>query len=205
MPRRVSWAEQIDRERTAAVRRASAELRRQEADARRRARDAKQAHVETRLEEADEKNDALAAQLTELERLLSDGVTREWSLDLQSLKLPLTAPPFDPRGADKPASPPDLQIPKPPGWFARLVPGSSARYQRLCDDAKSKHEQAMHSYEASEDVRIAGLTADELTARPVPTVDQLNQIWSLQASVWQVAHAKRFSRRAQLKGAGGTP
>lgn len=155
----MSWAEQIDRERTAAVRRASAELRRQEADARRRARDAKQAHVETRLEEADEKNDALAAQLTELERLLSDGVTREWSLDLQSLKLPLTAPPFDPRGADKPASPPDLQIPKPPGWFARLVPGSSARYQRLCDDAKSKHEQAMHSYEASEDVRIAGLNA----------------------------------------------
>ncbi len=55
------------------------------------------------------------------------------------------------------------------------------------------------------DVRIAGLTADELTARPVPTVDQLNQIWSLQSSVWQVAHAKRFSRRAQLKGAGGPP
>ena len=50
------------------------------------------------------------------------------------------------------------------------------------------------------DVRIAGLTADELTARPVPTVDQLNQIWSLQASVWQVAHTKRFSRRSQAKG-----
>jgi len=100
VPRRVSWAEQIDRERTAAVRRASAELRRQEAEARRRAREAKQAHVETRLEEADEKNEALAVQLTELERLLSDGVSREWSLDLQSLKLPLTAPPFDPRGAD---------------------------------------------------------------------------------------------------------
>ena len=50
------------------------------------------------------------------------------------------------------------------------------------------------------DVRIAGLTADELTARPVPTVDQLNQIWSLQSSVWQVAHAKRFSRRSQAKG-----
>ena len=55
------------------------------------------------------------------------------------------------------------------------------------------------------DTRVAGLTADDIIARPLPTVDQLNQIWSLQASVWQVAHAKRFTRRAQLKGAGGAP
>lgn len=55
------------------------------------------------------------------------------------------------------------------------------------------------------DTRVEGLTADDIVARPAPTVDQLNQIWSLQSSVWQVAHAKRYSRRAQLKGAGGAP
>lgn len=55
------------------------------------------------------------------------------------------------------------------------------------------------------DTRVEGLTAAEVVERPAPTVDQLNQIWSLQSSVWQVAHAKRFSRRAQLKGAGGAP
>ena len=55
------------------------------------------------------------------------------------------------------------------------------------------------------DTRVEGLTAAEIVARPAPTVDQLNQIWSLQSSVWQVAHGKRFSRRAQLKGDGGAP
>ena len=55
------------------------------------------------------------------------------------------------------------------------------------------------------DTRVEGLTAVDIVARPAPTVDQLNQIWSLQSSVWQVAHAKRFSRSAQLKGAGGAP
>lgn len=55
------------------------------------------------------------------------------------------------------------------------------------------------------DTRVEGLTATEIVARPAPTVDQLNQIWSLQSAVWQVAHAKRFSRRAHLKGAGGAP
>ncbi len=55
------------------------------------------------------------------------------------------------------------------------------------------------------DTRVEGLTAEAIVACPQPTVDQLNQIWSLQSSVWQVAAGKRFSRRAQLKGAGGAP
>jgi hypothetical protein len=46
--------------------------------------------------------------------------------------------------------------------------------------------------------RVEGLTVEQITAQPVPTVDQLNQIWSLQASVWQVAHAKRNTRRTEI-------
>ena len=51
------------------------------------------------------------------------------------------------------------------------------------------------------DTRLEGLTADDLTARPTPTLDQLNQIWSLQQSVWQLAFAKRFRGRPRKGGA----
>lgn len=55
------------------------------------------------------------------------------------------------------------------------------------------------------ETRVEGLTVEAITARPVPTVDQLNQIWSLQSSVWQVAHAKRNTRRTQIKASKGAP
>lgn len=53
------------------------------------------------------------------------------------------------------------------------------------------------------ETRIDGLTAEQMTSRAVPTVDQLNQIWALQDSVWKVAQTKRFSRRTEIKAAKG--
>lgn len=102
---------------------------------------------------------------------------------------------------------------------ARMVQvyGSAASCARFCGVTRQALDRRVHSATRwsnshawwalvlALETRVEGLTVEAITARPVPTVDQLNQIWALQASVWQVAHAKRFSRRTEIKAAKGAP
>ena len=103
--------------------------------------------------------------------------------------------------------------------LARMVQiyGSAASCARFCGLTRQALNRRVHSATRwsnshawwalvlALETRVEGLTAAEIVARPAPTVDQLNQIWSLQSSVWQVAHGKRFSRRTEIKAAKGAP
>ena len=75
--------------------------------------------------------------------------------------------------------------------------------RRLDSACRWSNSHAWWALVLAVDTRIDGLTVEEITSRPVPPLDQLNQVWSLQASVWQVAHVRRNTRRTQIKAANG--
>jgi restriction system protein len=118
-----------ERLRAAAARRQAAEIRAREVQERRNARLRQQDHLRDRAREVDENNQELAEQLKALENLLVAGVRTARPLDLESLRRAMALPPFNAQGRDQPAPEPrwvDYQ-PKPPGFFAKLLPGSTER------------------------------------------------------------------------------
>ena len=120
-----------ERLRAAAARRQAAEIRARDAQERRNVRLREQARLRDRAEEVDESNRELNERLHALETVLVVGVRSAGPLDFASLERKVLLPAFDAHGQDKPAPEPqwsDYQ-PKAPGFFARLMPGSSERYQ----------------------------------------------------------------------------
>ena len=48
-----------------------------------------------------------------------------------------------------PSDPPLKVLPRPPGFFARLIPGASERHTRKVEDAELRHQQAQAQYDAA--------------------------------------------------------
>lgn len=119
-----------ERLRAVAARRQAAEVRARDAQERRNSRLRQQAHLQDRAREVDESNREVAEQIGALESLLADGVPLARPIDFTTLKTEPVLPLFDAKGQDQPWPEPGWQEfePKPPGFFARLMPGGSERH-----------------------------------------------------------------------------
>jgi len=137
---------ELERQRAAAARRQAAEIRRLEAEERRDARLQLQAHLQGRQHEADERNEELQTRIRSLETVLKTGLQRPSALNFDTLKRPVDLPPFDAQGAGQPARQPTWEefAPRTPGFFAKLVPGTTARHQA----AVSAAQQALQAKQA---------------------------------------------------------
>jgi restriction system protein len=136
-----------ERLRAAAARREAAEIRAREVQERRNARLRQQAHLQGRAHEVDDLNQELEEQLKSLETVLAAGLASAKAVDFKSLKKNAVLPAFDPQGRDQ-VAPEPMSVsfqPKPPGFFAKLMPGSDERHQRRVLEAKrtfdSKHAE----------------------------------------------------------------
>src|SRR5207245_7243937 len=116
------WSVQDARMQAAEARRQAAEIRAEEAEARREERLAKQEHVQGQQEEAEERNRELTQRVAGLQTVLTAGLRRTWALDVNSLKLPVELPLFDPKGDDQVAAETKWEplAPKPTSFVERL-------------------------------------------------------------------------------------
>lgn len=151
-----------ERLRAAAARRQAAEIRAREAQERRNTRLREQEHLRDRAREVDENNQELADQLKALENLLVSGVMSAKPLDVESLRRPVALPQFDAQGRDQPAPEPrwaDYQ-PKAPGFFAKLLPGSTERQSVKMGAAQKVFEAARIEWADYEQKRVTWLSGE---------------------------------------------
>lgn len=148
---------------------AEAERKRQQRDAERRARErqrelvrmekeAKQRYVESRMEEADDLNEDLAARVEELRGLLAYTLTVDDRISFDSLRIKETFRPFSPpseleRPAEQPRREDSMQGLKAPGWLGKLIPGAVKRYEAKVEAAEQTYAAAMESYRVAEEER----------------------------------------------------
>jgi restriction system protein len=151
-----------ERLRAAAARRQAAEIRAREVQERRNARLREQEHLRDRAREVDENNQELAEQLKALENLLAAGVRSAKPLDLESLRRAMALPAFNAQGRDQPAPEPrwiDYQ-PKPPGFFAKLLPGSAERQSAKMVAAQQAFEASRVQWADYEQKRVEWLAGE---------------------------------------------
>jgi restriction system protein len=141
------------------ARAAAWEARRQETERRAAQRHAYQEHLASRQQRAEQLNADLTTRLAELEKVLVTALGRGWALDFELLKRPLELPGFDAQGTDQPAAQPRLEdfLPKPPGFFQRLIPGSERRHQQAVEAARHMFETKQAEHEAYEAQRVGWL------------------------------------------------
>ena len=155
---RARWAEREARARQAEARRQDAEnereVRREEREAirdaktqareeRETAREVEQAGLERNLDAAAAVGRETAARLAAIEHLLTSALNRDPAIDLTA-----DIRPFVPRSFDEgrwPLVPPDQASfePKPPGFFARMLPGAAGRFEKVREAATAR----FHAYE----------------------------------------------------------
>jgi restriction system protein len=116
------------------------------------AKEQKRNYIESRLAEAEDQNADLQQTIDSLESILSDGISRECSLDLDTLKEPLRTPPFEPGDLARAAPIPELSqyLPPSPMWLMRLLPGTKEKHERQSADARQRFEADMIAHAESE-------------------------------------------------------
>jgi restriction system protein len=116
------------------------------------AKEQKRSYIESRLAEAEDQNADLEQAIASLESVLSEAVTRDFSLDLDTLKEPLRTPPFEPGDLARPLSPPELghYLPAPLMWLIRLIPGSKEKHERQSAEARQRFETDMIAHALNE-------------------------------------------------------
>lgn len=154
-----------------AARRASAD-RRAERDLERRtkadAKEAERQHVAARIEEAEELSKGVQNRERVIEQLLRSALLRDPKIDLLATKKGFWPARFDDskwRGAVPEV---DTFLPPPPGFFGRLVPGSTKRHQRRVAAATIKYDAAVAAHSAQMRARDAAheaFSAAEATRR----------------------------------------
>jgi hypothetical protein len=136
--------------------RAQAQLAKADAAQRKlREKEAQEAHVEAMLADVEERNQQLAEVYEDIDTLLEATLSRDDYVDLNTLRIAVTHPPFD-RGdlevqtAEPPPIPnppePVLSLPEPPRGLASLF--GKKKHAEAVESATRAHEQARVEWEA---------------------------------------------------------
>jgi restriction system protein len=136
--------------------RAQAQLAKADAAQRKlREKEAQEAHVEAMLADVEERNQQLAEVYEDIDTLLEATLSRDDYVDLNTLRVAVTHPPFD-RGdleeqtAEPPPIPnppePVLSLPEPPRGLASLF--GKKKHAEAVESATRAHEQARVEWEA---------------------------------------------------------
>lgn len=131
-------AAQAERARQRALRDAE---RQAKADAREAARD----HLAAQVEEAGALSREVLAREHAIETLLARALTMNPAIHLQARMKVFVAASFDERSW--PSDPPPKVLPRPPGFFARMIPGAPGRHAQKVKNAELWHQQAQAEYE----------------------------------------------------------
>jgi restriction system protein len=129
--------------------------RAQKAEERERAR----LYAEARLAEVERDNQRLDESVGQLQTLLARTLEIDDNFDLETLRPQLDLPIFNPEGLDQAEPPPEKIdfLPKPPSLFAKLLPGTGARYAREAAEAESRFEEALQAHAARDLTRREAL------------------------------------------------
>ena len=120
-----------------------------------REREAQEAHVEAMLAEVEERNQQLAEMYEDIDTLLEATLSRDDYVDLNTLRVVVTHPPFDrvdletrtPEPAPIPNPPePVLSLPEAPRGLASLF--GKKKHVEAVEDATRAHEHALVEWEA---------------------------------------------------------
>ena len=136
--------------------RAKAQLAKADAAHRKlREKEAQEAHIEAMLADVDERNQQLAELYEDIDTLLEATLSRDDYVDLNTLRVAVTHPPFD-RGdleaktAEPPPIPnppePVLSLPEPPRGLASLF--GKKKHAEALESATRAHEQARVEWQA---------------------------------------------------------
>ena len=106
------------------------------------AREHKRIYIESRQAEVEDQNAELQHTVVALESILSDALARDSSLDLDTIKEPLTNEPFQPGELARTLAVPELgqYLPPSPAWLMRLMPGTKAKHERRSAEARQRFE-----------------------------------------------------------------
>jgi restriction system protein len=131
-----------------------------ERDAKQAEKEARAAYFESRVEEVNDLNAELGDSLAELDNLLSHTLTVDDTISFDSLRIKEEYPPFVPprEYMREPPAPQREQFTsnlRPPGTFARLMPGAMKRYEEALKEAESRFEAAQREYQAAAQKRRA--------------------------------------------------
>jgi restriction system protein len=136
--------------------RAFAELRKADAAQRRLLEKAAQeAYVEATLAEVDQRNQQLAATYEDIDTLLKATLPRDDYVDLNTLRVMVTHPPFDRTDLETPTPEPEaipspvepvLSLPDPPRGLASIF--SKRRHTEAVEEATRVHERALIVWKA---------------------------------------------------------
>ena len=112
--------------------------------------------------EVEARNRDLGESVNRIESILAEALGRDHRLDFEKLKPPLRLPQFDPKslGQAEPAPRPEDYLPKPLGFFARLVPGANDRHQIAIRDARARFDADVMRQAEGEKARKAALRAE---------------------------------------------
>lgn len=121
-------------------------------------------YVESRQADVALQNEQLEQQIQSLERLLHDALAVDPFIHIQSLKHPLSIPPFNPGPAGIPEPPPQwhMYIPPEPSGVQKLLPGAKEKHAQAVGKAQETYRMhmAMHaSREASRQQALAQMKA----------------------------------------------
>ena len=144
----------------------AAEERRREAARKRQLQQARLDHVAAQQDEAECKNELLAARLAEITGLLATALASDiWRGNFEELKRALLLPPFDTQALSQaePLLRLEDHLPKPPSFLLRLLPGSSGRHQAALEAGRRVYEAKVAEHAAREQERLRRLA--DLTQR----------------------------------------
>jgi restriction system protein len=93
---------------------------------------------------------------------LGEALGRNHQLDFKQLKPPLKLPTFDPKslGQPEPAPRPEDYLPKPIGFFARLLPGAKERHQTAIRESRARFDADVIGRAAREKSRETALQVE---------------------------------------------
>jgi restriction system protein len=111
--------------------------------------------------EVQARNEGLAESINRLDALLADSLKSDHRLDFNQLKPLPDFPTFDPGSVGQPEATPRAEdyLPKPLGFFARLIPGAQKRHQTAVREARARFDIDTTRHAAREQSREYALSA----------------------------------------------
>jgi restriction system protein len=115
----------------------------------------KQTYFESRVAEVEDMNRALGEACNALETILADGLARWIGVNWLGLRRKIDPTEFDKNPQLRVVTRPslDAHLPEKPGFFERLIPGWSQRYDQKMVEARRKFQRLEDDYLASLEVR----------------------------------------------------
>lgn len=168
-----------EREQRRLVREYEKAQREAEREAARDEKERKMLYAESRAQEAEARNAALANTLDQLETLLSATLKVDDHIDLESLKRPYVERTFDPGSLATPIPKPEMEPITPPSTFGALVPGAKAKYEAAVHQAAEVHEAEVAEWRQAEqkrqdDLARAQANHEERIAKEQQEVERAN-------------------------------